>query len=157
LQPVSPRPAAAPAPSQPQPTPARKIGRVIAVSGCNAQIELMPAAPGAAPPRAEIGSLARIHAQNVAVVGIICGMTVQPAGTRGETVILDLVLVGEIQSTGFHRGVAHFPSIGDEVSLAGGRDLSVVYAQPDRTTLNVGTLYQDPAVPTFKVVRSGWA
>lgn len=133
--------------SQPQPVPAQKIGRVIAVSGCNTQIELVASAPGAAPARAEIGSLARIRAQNVAVVGIITGMAMQPAGTQGEKVVLELVLVGEIQSSGFQRGVAHFPSIGDEVFLAGSRELSVVYAQPDRATLNVGALYQDPAVP----------
>lgn len=129
------------------PTPAQKIGRVISVSGCNCQIELAAATPGAVLPRAEIGSLARIRAQNVAVVGVISGMTMQPAGTQGEKVILDLVLVGEIQPSGFQRGVAHFPSIGDEVFLAGGLELSVVYAQPDMATLNVGTLYQDPSVP----------
>ena len=130
-----------------QPLPAQKIGRVVAVSGCNCQIELSPATPGATLPRAEIGSLVRIRAQNVAVVGVISGMAMQPAGTQGEKVVLDLVLVGEILPAGFQRGVAHFPSIGDEVFLAGSLELSVVYAAPDMATLNVGTLYQDPSVP----------
>jgi DNA helicase HerA-like ATPase len=98
-------------------------------------------------PRAEIGSLVRIRAQNVAVIGVISGMSMQPAGTQGEKVLLDLVLVGEIQTAGFQRGVAHFPSIGDEVFLAGSLELSVVYAQPEMATLNVGSLYQDPSVP----------
>jgi hypothetical protein len=130
-----------------QPLPSQKIGRVVCVSGCNCQIELLPAAPGATPPRAEIGSLARIRAQNVAVMGVISGMSMQPAGAQGEKTVLDLVLVGEILGTGFQRGVAHFPSIGDEVYLAGSLELGVVYAQPETTTLNVGTLYQDPSVP----------
>jgi DNA helicase HerA-like ATPase len=126
---------------------AQKIGRVISVLGCNAQIELVPASPGAPMPRAGIGSLVRIQAQHVAVVGVISGMTMQTAGTREEKVILELVLVGEIQAASFRRGVATFPSIGDQVFLAGGVDLSIVYAQPGMATLNVGTLYQDPAVP----------
>ncbi len=98
-------------------------------------------------PRGEIGSLVRIRAQTIAVVGIICGMTMQPSGAQGEKVILDLVLVGEIGPAGFQRGVAHFPSIGDDVFLAGSSELSIVYAQPELATLNVGTLYQDPSVP----------
>ena len=97
-------------------------------------------------PRAEIGSLVRIRAQTIAVVGIISGMTMH-SGAQTEKVLLDLVLVGELAPEGFQRGVAHFPSIGDDVHLAGAAELSIVYAQNDQATLNVGTLYQDPSVP----------
>jgi hypothetical protein len=118
---------AAPQPAQPSPrpapTPSPKIGRVISVSGCNTQIELSLAPPGGTAPRAEISSLARIRAQNIAVIGVISGMSMQPAGAQGEKIVLDVVLVGEIQGTGFQRGIAHFPSIGDEVYLAGGLEL----------------------------------
>jgi hypothetical protein len=126
---------------------AQRIGRVVSVSGCNTQVELAAQIPGHSAPRAEIGSLAKIRAQNASVVGIISGMAVQPAGTQVEKVVLELILVGEVAAAGFQRGVAHFPCIGDEVFLAGGADLAHVYAQPALATLNVGTLYQDPSVP----------
>src|SRR5690349_6417545 len=123
--------------------PAQYIGRVAAVSGYSTQVELQPGIQEA--PRAEIGSLVKVHARNVAVVGIISSMTIQAGG--GERVILDLTLVGEVGTKGFHRGVAHFPVIGDDVYMAGATDLAYVFSQPELATLEVGTLYQDPAVP----------
>jgi DNA helicase HerA-like ATPase len=153
--PTAPQPVAQPRPApaaerravpRPAPSPAQCIGRVVSVAGCSAQIELAPHIPGQPAARAEIGSLAKISAQNATVVGIISGMSVQP-GTRGEKTVLELILVGEVVPDGFQRGVAHFPSIGDDVFLAGSADLAHVYAQPAMSTLNVGTLYQDPSVP----------
>ena len=155
-QPVAqprPAPAASPAPiaaerraaPRPAPTTAQCIGRVISVAGCSTQIELTPHIPGQPAARAEIGSLAKISAQDASVVGIISGMAVQ-AGQRGEKTVLELILVGEVVPEGFQRGVAHFPSIGDDVFLAGAADLAHVYSQNAVATLNVGTLYQDPSV-----------
>jgi hypothetical protein len=150
-----PLPVAAPAPvapaaerraaPRPASVPAQCIGRVVSVAGCSTQVELSPHIPGQPAARAEIGSLAKISAQNATVVGIISGMAVQP-GARGEKTVLELILVGEVIPSGFQRGVAHFPSIGDDVFLAGSADLAHVYAQPAMSTLNVGTLYQDPSV-----------
>ena len=130
---------------RPAPTTAQCIGRVISVAGCATQVELAPHIPGQPVARAEIGSLAKISAQDASVVGIISGMAVQ-AGQRGEKTVLELILVGEVVPQGFQRGVAHFPSIGDDVYLAGGADLAHVYSQNTVATLNVGTLYQDPSV-----------
>ena len=126
-----------------QSEPALFIGRIIGVSGYGTQVEL--ASEDA--PRAEIGSLVKVRTQNAAVVGIISSMAVQPTGKNGEKVILELILVGEIGAKGFHRGVAHFPVIGDDVYLACATDLAYVFTQPELATLNVGTLYQDQAVP----------
>lgn len=128
-----------------QTEPAQYIGRVTSVSGYSTQMELKPGTHEA--PRAEIGSLVKVRAQNVAVVGIISSMTVQAGGKDGERIILELTLVGEVGSNGFHRGIAHFPVIGDDVYLASATDLTYVFAQPELATLNVGTLYQDPTVP----------
>ena len=128
-----------------QTEPAQYIGRVTGVSGYSTQVELKPGLHDA--PRAEIGSLVKVRAQNVAVVGIISSMTVKPVGRDGEKTILELTLVGEVGDKGFHRGVASFPVIGDDVYLASATDLTYVFAQPELATLNVGTLYQDPSVP----------
>ena len=130
---------------RPLSVPAQCIGRVVSVAGCSTQVELSPHIPGQPAARAEIGSLAKISAQNATVVGIISGMAVQP-GARGEKTVLEVILVGEVVPGGFQRGVAHFPSIGDDAFLAGSADLAHVYAQPAMATLNVGTLYQDPSV-----------
>jgi DNA helicase HerA-like ATPase len=145
--------AAAPVPAVPErraaprpaPSPAQIIGRVVSVAGCNTQVELAPHIPGQPIARAEIGSLAKIMAQDASVVGIISGMAVVP-GQRGEKTVLEVILVGEVLPGGFQRGVSHFPSIGDDVFLAGGADLAHVYSQQLTSTLNVGTLYQDPSV-----------
>jgi hypothetical protein len=130
---------------RPAPSPAQIIGRVVSVAGCNTQVELAPHIPGQPIARAEIGSLAKIMAQDASVVGIISGMAVVP-GQRGEKTVLEVILVGEVLPGGFQRGVSHFPSIGDDVYLAGGADLAHVYSQQLTSTLNVGTLYQDPSV-----------
>jgi DNA helicase HerA-like ATPase len=128
-----------------QTEPAHYIGRVIGVSGYSTQLELQSGMQDA--PRAEIGSLVKVRAQDVAVVGVISSMTVQPAGKDGEKTILELVLVGEVGGKGFQRGVAHFPVIGDDVYLASATDLAYVFTQAELVTLNVGTLYQDQTVP----------
>ena len=125
----------------------QKIGRVINVHGCAAQIELLA---GPTPPRAEIGAMAKIRTRTAEVIAIVSALSINTS-IKGEQVMLDLVLVGEIRDEGngsrFYRGVAHFPCIGDETFLAGGDDIAKVYVQADLATLNVGTLYQDPSVP----------
>ena len=95
--------AAAPVPAVPErraaprpaPSPAQIIGRVVSVAGCNTQVELAPHIPGQPIARAEIGSLAKIMAQDASVVGIISGMAVVP-GQRGEKTVLEVILVGEV-------------------------------------------------------------
>jgi DNA helicase HerA-like ATPase len=128
------------------PQPGRRIGRVVSVAGCNAQVELETGQTQGRP-RAEIGSLTKINAHGAAVVGIIAGMAVRACGAQGEKTVLEVILVGEVTAGGFQRGVAHFPCIGDDVFLAASADLAHVYAQPGMATLNVGTLYQDSSVP----------
>ena len=144
VQPAAARPAAASAVST---LAVQKIGRVISVQGCAAQIELLA---GPTPPRAEIGAMAKIRTRTAEVVAIISALSIKPSD-KGEQVLLDLVLVGELRDGGngkkFHRGVAHFPCIGDEAFLAGGDDLIRVYIQAELATLQVGRLYQDPAIP----------
>jgi DNA helicase HerA-like ATPase len=128
-----------------QTEPAQYIGRVIGVSGYSTQLELKPGMHDA--PRAEIGSLVKVRAQDVAVVGVIASMAIKSDGKNGEKTVLELTLVGEVGAKGFRRGVAHFPVIGDDVYLASATDLAYVFTQAELATLNVGTLFQDPTVP----------
>ncbi len=131
--------------------PGQKIGRVTGVAGAVATIELDAAAPTQTPPRAEIGSLAKIRTRTAHVVGIISALSQrhQPAG--GQTIVVEIIQVGELipdgQAMSFSRGVAHFPSIGDDAFLASREDLAVVYSQGSAAALEIGALYQDPSVP----------
>ncbi len=77
-----------------QTEPAQFIGRITGVSGYGTQVEL--ASEDA--PRAEIGSLVKVRAQNVAVVGIISSMAVQPTGKDGEKDDPGTGLVGEVRA-----------------------------------------------------------
>jgi DNA helicase HerA-like ATPase len=149
--PIQPAPVRAAAPASASPAPASratpiKLGRVVSVAGCMAQIELID---GAAP-RAEIGCLAKILTQNAIVIGVISALKVEPAAI-GEKVIVDLLLVGQLVLDGarlsFRRGVAQFPCIGNDAYLSDRQDLTLVYSQVQDATIEVGTLYQDPAVP----------
>ncbi len=63
-----------------QTEPAQFIGRITGVSGYSTQVELAPEDA----PRAEIGSLVKVRAQNVAVVGIISSMAMQSTGRTAK-------------------------------------------------------------------------
>jgi len=130
---------------------AQKIGRVTGVAGPVTTIELDAAPAGQAPPRAEIGSLAKIRTRTAHVVGIISSLRQTGQGPGPDTVVVEIILVGEMahdgKSMSFARGVANFPSIGDEAFLAGHDDLAVVYCKGSVAALDIGTLYQDPSVP----------
>ena len=140
-----------PAPATPRAV-AQRIGRIITVSGCNATA-LVESPPGAATKlRPEIGSLVKIRTPLGQVVGVVANLLsrAEIAPGRGDYVHIEMTLVGELIEQGgrlgFRRGVAHFPSIGDEVSIAGRDDLAAVYVPPDVFTIDIGTIYQDTSV-----------
>jgi DNA helicase HerA-like ATPase len=141
------RPAPRPAPA---PRAGQKIGRVISVAGPVTTIELDPSLNGPSAPRAEIGSLARIRTQTAHVIGTISSLRQTSSAMGNDKTLVELILVGELKGDGaalaFSRGVAHFPCIGDEASLAGRDELAVVFGHGNVATLDVGTLYQDPAI-----------
>lgn len=72
--------------------------------------------------RIEIGSLVTIPTPGAAVVGIVSGMTTPMPGATDDAVeeirLIEISLAGEInkysasEKMQFHRGVAHFPTIG---------------------------------------------
>ncbi|MFO1247648.1 MAG: DUF87 domain-containing protein [Alphaproteobacteria bacterium] len=123
-----------------------KLGRVISVAGCVAQIGLID---GAAPAPRSAGCLAKISTQNAIVIGVISALKVEPAAA-GEKVIVDLLLVGQLALDGprlsFRRGVAHSPCIGNDAYLADRQDLTWFTVVQD-AALEVGTLYRDPRHP----------
>jgi DNA helicase HerA-like ATPase len=142
-RPVMPQPAAAPRPVT-QTGPLPKIGHAVSVSGPFTTIEL--GSQGAA--RAEIGSLVKIRTRTASVVGIISALK---QTERADRILVEMILVGELLTQDgtvrFSRGVTHFPCIGDEAFPAGHEDHALVYGHEGQATIDVGTLYQDPAIP----------
>ena len=127
--------------------PAKRLGKLIAVSGCFATAVMEPNAGEV--PRAEIGSLIKIVTPKLEVIGVIRALS----SRADHAVLIELTLVGELspeagmRKSAFRRGVAHFPSIGDEVLLAGSDDLTAVYIQRADNSIDIGTQYLDPTVP----------
>ena len=148
----------------PRPSTAMRVGHIVSVSGPQA-VAVLDAPqddPTRAGTRIEIGSLVTIPTPNASAVGVVSGMTTpMPSGSEDESreiLLVEISLAGEIlydkhtSRMRFSRGVAHFPTIGDPVLRAGRDELACVYYQPDASTINVGTLYQDAAVPAHLLV-----
>jgi DNA helicase HerA-like ATPase len=83
------------------------------------------------------------------IVGVLAGLK-SVSGPGGERVIADTLLVGQLVRGNamllFRRGVAQFPTIGNEVQLADLQDLAAVYSSPGAATIHVGSLYQEPSI-----------
>ncbi len=137
-------------------SPPRRIAHIVSVSGSQAIAVLeRDKTPGAEPTRVEIGQLVKMPTPAATVVGLVSAVSA-PSPTMGggdDIGLIEINLAGEVAPDpkdgrlSFRRGVAHLPTLGDAVLLADRHDLTRVYTQPNVATIEVGTLYQDPAVP----------
>ena len=116
------------------------------VSGCSTQVELAPHIPGQPAPAPRSDRWPRSAPRTPPWSASFPAWRCSP-GTRGEKPFLNLFWSAKLSRAGFPARRGPFPVIGDDVFLAGSADLAHVYAQPALSTLNVGTLYQDPSVP----------
>jgi ABC-type dipeptide/oligopeptide/nickel transport system ATPase component len=142
--------------------PPRRIAHIVSVSGSQA-IAVLEKDGGADAGfhRVEIGQLVKIPTPETAVIGLVSAVSA-PAPTNGggaeDIRLVELNLAGEVAEDAasrrltFRRGVSHLPAIGDAVLLADRHDLTRVYTQPNVATVEVGSLYQDPAVPARFIV-----
>ena len=143
--------------AQPQ-APREPLGRVISISGSQAQIGLLAASRlGGHDPRATVGKFIGIRAGRVLQVGMITEVTAQPpAVTReqGHYAVAQVDLMGEIKEgqsgkPHFVRGVREYPSIGDPADLIGNRALRLIYDLGGGDTMDIGTLNQDSSVGAY--------
>lgn len=142
--------------------PPKRIAHIVSVSGSQA-IAVLERDATAAPnqPRVEIGQLVKVPTQASTVVGLVSAVS-SPAPTSGTGMedlrLIEINLAGEVVSDPrddrltFRRGVMHLPTLGDPVLLADRHDLTRVYTQPNVATIEVGTLFQDAAVPAHFIV-----
>ena len=143
--------------------PPRRIAHIVSVSGARA-VAVLERTAGASKgdyARVQIGALVKITTPASSAVGWVTAVSMpMPSvdGDGGEVGLIELNLVGEIVIDGvsrrlaFRRGVSSLPSIGDPVLLADRHDLTRVYAPPSLATVQVGTLFQDAAVPARLLV-----
>lgn len=140
----------------------KRIAHIVSVSGSQAIAVLeMEVGGDKNYHRVEIGQLVKIPTPLSAVVGLVSAVSA-PAPASGGTVedirLIELNLAGEVvedPASGrltFRRGVSHLPTIGDPVLFADRHDLTRVYTQPNVATIEVGSLYQDAAVPARFIV-----
>jgi hypothetical protein len=138
----------------------KRLGHVVSVSGSQAVVVLEASEHSEDARRLEIGTLVKILTPLSSVVGIVAAMSspMPTSGEDSEVRLVELTLVGEIftnRSGGqafFRRGVSNSPALGDAVTPAGREELACVYVQPDKTTIEVGTLFQDHSVPAHLIV-----
>src|SRR5215510_3979397 len=135
-----------------------RIAHVVAVSGSQAVAMLEREKPGSSDKdqRVQIGAIVKIITPNSAVVGQVTTISAPMPKLDGKTEeigIVEINLAGEIcandQRPGltFRRGVPSLPSLGDPVFLADRQDLTCLYAPEGITSIEVGRVQQDPAVP----------
>jgi len=135
------------------------LGRVIAVSACQAValLERSHSTIGDLP--LEMGTLVKMRTRVSIVYGMVSGLRVplprlEPSDKDLRLVELDLV--GEIPvagaAGGFQRGVSAYPALDEPVYLASADDLAQVYARPIAATAPVGTIHQNVGVPAYILV-----
>jgi uncharacterized protein len=131
-------------------------GRIVSVSGSQI-IALLH--NGAERNPLQIGGLAKMRTPKSSVFGVVSGVNVpmpMPDASDKELLTVELELLGEIvddDAAGrFQRGVSVFPVLGDPVFKATLEDISRVYACVGRTSVRVGTIYQDTRIPAHVMV-----
>jgi DNA helicase HerA-like ATPase len=136
------------------PTPARPgldlIGRVAAVSGSQATVELNARNSGGEHPT--VGKFMGMVAGKAVIIGLVTDIgeqaTVAPAGGQSYRKVARLDLVGEIRTgeggaARFQRGVMEYPNIGDGALLLTERELRLLYGAADADHAHVGDLQQN--------------
>lgn len=138
-------------------TPSGRLGRVVSMAGAHVVVLLDDAGPFPAE-SVQIGNLVKMRTRASTVFAIVSGMSIpMPARSEGdrEYKVVEAEIIGEVNGlTGdqFRRGASMTPALGDVVMVATPEDLRQVYARPNRQTIRVGTIHQDPSVPAHIIV-----
>lgn len=134
-----------------------KIGEVVSVNGSHALIMLDEnETVGDRRDRPQIGAILSIDAGAIIVLGLVSAMSV-PAPTvemtGSDLRIVELELIGEFTKSSkvsparFRRGVSAYPTLHDEVYVAGRDELSALFAANGGASVRIGIVKQDSAIP----------
>jgi len=129
------------------------LGRVIAVSGAQVTIGLIPTAPGSVS-RATVGKFLAVVSGGSVTVGLITEISERPLSEQDpncrSTARIDIV--GEIKASAagtayFQRGITEYPMIGEPAMLMSDRELRLIFNGTSTRPSNIGTLQQDASIP----------
>ncbi len=138
----------------PRPEP---VGRVIAVTGSRARIELSMR-PGDSN-RATVGKFMAVVASNGLIVGLITEIG-EHAADRGQAFrkVAEIDLIGEIRSGAptpqFGRGVSQYPNIDDAAVMLGEAELRLIYGSANGDRVAIGHLQQNQNVRVHADIES---
>ncbi len=136
------------------PAPSEAIGRVAAVTGAQASVELNARAAE----QATVGKFVGLLTDKSIIIGLITEVgeqTIAAAGGIGAAPsyrkMARLDLIGELRNDNgkarFQRGVTEYPNIGDEAQLLPDGALRAVYGLADADRAHIGDLQQNPNIP----------
>ena len=126
------------------------IGRVAAVSGSQASVELTARAGAGEHPT--VGKFMGMLAAKAMIIGLVTDIGEQQlvgaSGSPSYRKVARLDLVGEIRNNDvgvprFQRGVMEYPNIGDGATLLTEQELRLVYGAADADHAHVGDLQQN--------------
>ena len=135
-----------------QPARAVSIGRVTAVTGLKAIIEL--SADSASNGGMTVGKFMAVVTANGLIVGLITEIGEQPlnSGEKGQTFrkVAEIDLIGEIRThtaaSQFGRGVSHYPNIDDAAVMLTEAELRLIYGSANGDRVAIGRLQQNQNV-----------
>lgn len=131
----------------------KSLGRVSAIGGSQATITIEAGVPTAGDmahdmAQVTVGRFMGIITGETIVIGLVTEVSEQQTFASPATYrsIAMLDLIGEIRATGFQRGVADYPSLGNPVVLVDERELRMIYGGADKDRAYIGNLQQDASI-----------
>jgi DNA helicase HerA-like ATPase len=128
----------------------RPLGRVLSVSGAQAQVRL---AVSAQELRATVGKFLGIRSGSSVVVGVITKIVAENQQRDGELATGAVDMLGEIKrgerGDYFQRGVTDYPMIGDAVEIITQGELRLIFDMSGPGTIDIGALQQDSSIAAY--------
>ncbi len=134
----------------PGPDITERIGRVSAVGGAQATVEIDPRVPDGEPPT--VGKFLGLNCGKCLIIGLITEVGEEALPNSGLNAnyrkLARLDLIGEIRRNAsgaqvFQRGVTEYPNIGDTAKLLTDTELSFIYGAADGDHAHIGDLQQN--------------
>ena len=134
-------------------TTTQAIGRVVAVNGSQATVDLTARPLGGEHPT--VGKFMGLTTIKSVLIGLITDVAEQPIATQNgspayrKVAHLDLigeVLPGAAGTSRFQRGITEYPNIGDTAAMLGERELRMVYGSADADHAHIGNLQQNQKI-----------
>ena len=140
-----------------------RIGEVVSVTGSHALVMLDETEMTAErTQRPQLGAILSIDTGRCIVLGLVSAMSVPAPTTDVSNIdlrIVELELIGEFTKptkktpARFRRGVSSYPTLHDEVHVAGRDELSALFSATGGAAVRIGVVKQDSAIPATVAVN----